>query len=310
VALTALLFMPLLLPAAFAALGRILPTMPVLLITLLVGGLVAPRRLRSPVLLGFLAAGVIAATATELVPAQGTLPTALRFEVPKTLHYWLPVGIAVAAAIALDTIWSDPRLRPPGVPGARALHALAGVGLQVMPRLALIAVLAVMVLPVREAPLVDAYHLGERRLSETVALQLRYAEAGYWRGYPDARRIVAPDQVELLEALRAEIAAGRLGPSSAVLHVARSFQQWSAVPLGVFAGVIETDVTLDAEVSIHTVGGRLRPFDDLAAELALRPPYVVLEPDGLPAGTRDAIVAAGYDSIFGNRRGELFSRPG
>jgi hypothetical protein len=179
-----------------------------------------------------------------------------------------------------------------------------------MPRLALIAFLAVMVLPVREAPLVDAYYLGERRLSETVSLQLRYAETGYWRGYPDARRIVAPDQVELLEALRAEIAAGRLGPSSAVLHVARSFQQSSAVPLGVFAGVIETDVTLDAEVSIHTVGGRLRPFDDLAAELALRPPYVVLEPDGLPAGTREAIVAAGYDSIFGNRRGELFSRPG
>jgi hypothetical protein len=174
----------------------------------------------------------------------------------------------------------------------------------------LIAFLAAAILPLRPQPLTDAYHLGERRLSETVSLQLRYAEGGYWRGYPDARRLVSPDQVALLDAVRAEIAAGRLGPSSVVLHVARSFQQWSAVPLGVFAGVIETDVTPDAEVSIHTVGGRLRRFAELPELLARGHPYVLLEPAGLPEGTREAILAAGFASIFSNRLGELFAQAG
>jgi hypothetical protein len=283
-------------PAAQTALGRIMPTMPVLLLTSGVGVLLGPRRFLSPVLLAILAAGAIAATATELAPAQGTLPTALRFEVPKTLHYWLPIGIALAAATSLDTIWRDERSWLPGAPG------------RIAPRLAVVLFLAAAILPIRAAPLEDPYHLGERRLSETVALQLRWAERGYWQGYPDARRLVAPDQVAILDAVRGEIAAGRLGPTSEVLHVARSFQQWVALPLGVFAGVIETSVSLDAEVSIHTVGGRLHRLDELETLLGGRPPYVLLEPSGLPPPLRDQIVAAGYRPVFVNGRGELFVR--
>jgi hypothetical protein len=300
-AIGAVALTPLLLPAAERALSRILPTMPVLLVTIAAGALVAPRRLLtprrlgSPVLVAMLVGGAIVATATEVVPAEGTLLAALRFEVPKTLHYWLPVGIALAAAIALDGVWRDEGRRLPAFLDERAL-----------PRLALTVFVIAAFLPMRAAPLTDAYHLGERRVSETVALQLRYAEVGYWQGYPDPRRIVDPERVALLDAVRAEIGAGRLGPASEVLHVARSFQQWSAVPLGVFVGVIETDVTPDAEVSIHTVGGRLRRFADLGSQLARRPPYVVLEPAELPPGTRDAIVAAGYQAVFANDRGELF----
>jgi hypothetical protein len=70
--------------------------------------------------------------------------------------------------------------------------------------------------------------------------------------------------------------------------------------------VIETDVTPDAEESIHTVGGRLRPFDQLAALLSQGRPYVLLEPGELPGDTRERIVAAGYRSFFANARGELF----
>jgi hypothetical protein len=299
VILASLVLAAVVVPAAYESLARILPTMPVLLATVLAGVLLAPGRFRSPVLLASLVAGAIAATATELAPAQGTLLTALRFEVPKTLHYWIPVVVALAAAIALDSLWSDERLRRPGALPAGTI-----------PRLVLLAFAALAILPLRQEPLTDAYFLGERRVSETVSLQLRYAETGYWRGYPDARRIVAPEQVALLDAVRAEIAAGRLGPGSEVLHVAHSFQQWSAVPLGVFAGVIETDVTPDAEVSIHTVGGRLRPFDQLAPLLGQRLTYVMLEPAGLPDGTRAAIIDAGYRSIFANGLGELFAGSG
>jgi hypothetical protein len=162
------------------------------------------------------------------------------------------------------------------------------------------------VLPLRPAP-IDLLYLGEHRLSETLAIDLRYADRGYWIGYPDTRTIVRPDQQALLDALRAEIAAGRLGPDTPVLHVAESFQQWASTPLGVFVGVTETTLSPDATTNIHTVGGRLRPLSDLDTALAgglYR--YVVLEPANLAGGERDRIVAAGYRSIFANARGEVF----
>jgi len=278
------------LDAAGQGIGRLLPTIPILVVTCLAGLLLAARRMLHPVLLGGLAAGLIAATATNLVPEGGTLMTALRFEVPKTLHYWVPVVFALGAAMALDSLWRDDRLPV------------------IVPRLALAAFLLAAILPLRDEPLTDAYHLGERRVTETLSLQLQTAELGYWRGYPDSRRLVAGDQLGLLDAVRAEIAAGRLDSRDGVLHVARSFQQWVAVPLGVFAGVIETDVTPDAEASIHTVGGRLRPFGELAERLAAGYPYVMLEPAGLPPETWASIAAAGYRSIYANPRGELFVR--
>jgi hypothetical protein len=43
-------------------------------------------------------------------------------------------------------------------------------------------------------------------------------------------------------ALRAKINAGRLGPSTRVLHIAAIFQQRSSVPIGVFTGALETSI--------------------------------------------------------------------
>jgi hypothetical protein len=286
----ALVAAPTVLPAAAAGLDKLIPTIPILVVTTLAGLLVAPRRYLVPVLAAGLLAGVVAATAMNLVPAQGTLMTALRFEVPKTLHYWLHVIFVVGAAFGLDSAWGGLRL-PPLV--ARAAIAIF---------------LLVVVLPLRPAPLTDAYYLGERRLSETVSLQLRQASLGYWTGYPDSRRLIDADGQAIVAALRSEIDAGRLTAGSGVLHVARSFQQWVAIPLGVMTGVVEADVTPDAEVSIHTVGGRLHPFADLDSLLRADYPYLVLEPAGLPATVRPAVVAAGYRSIFANGRGEVFVR--
>jgi len=114
---------------------------------------------------------------------------------------------------------------------------------------------------------------------------------------------------EILDAVRAEIDAGRLHHDAPVLHLAKSFQQWVATPLGVFDGVNETFLSLDPEVTHQTVGGRLFDVADLPAYLDGSYPYVVLEPNGLPDGTRQAIVAAGYASIFANAQGEVFARP-
>ena len=127
----------------------------------------------------------------------------------------------------------------------------------------------------------------------------------------------APRQ-ELLDAVRAEIRAGRIGHDTPVLHVAKSFQQWSATPLGVFAGVFETVISLDPEVSHQTVGGRLYGSKDPIEMLETvrtylatgQYPYVVLEPDALSAEIREAIEAAGYRSIFLNDQGEVFTSGG
>ena len=93
-----------------------------------------------------------------------------------------------------------------------------------------------------------------------------------------------------------------------MLHIARSFQQWVATPLGVFTGVTETDVSPDAEHSIHTVGGRLRDYKELPDLLASQDyPYLLYEPDkDLPLGIDHDLAVAGYEPIFTNSQGTLY----
>jgi hypothetical protein len=157
---------------------------------------------------------------------------------------------------------------------------------------------------------INAFHLGEHRWSETFAIDLHFAAIGFWQGFPDSRTVVDTPRKELLDAVRREIDTGWLAHDTPVLHLAASFQQWSATPLGVFDGVMETFVSLDPEVTHQTVGGRLYGLDALAGFLASGDfTYVVLEPEGLPESTRAQLVAAGYQSIFANQQGEVFRLP-
>ena len=273
---------------AVTALATMAGTLPVLLGLVVIGMVLAPRRAAHPVVIAGLAVGAAVSALVQLTPDTSMLLQSIHFELPKTLQYWLPVLLAFAAATSLEAIWERAWPRP-----VRAI--------------ALGIVLAVAVLPLR-ATTIDLLYLGEHRVSETLAIDLRYTERGYWTGYPNARTIVNGSRRAILDALRTEIGAGRLHADTPVLHVAANFQQWAATPLGVFDGVTETDVTPNAEVSIHTVGGRLHQFDELEALLAAAPPYVVLEPAGLPVETRARILAAGYRSIFVNRQGEIFVR--
>jgi hypothetical protein len=247
---------------------------------------------RSPVLWAALAAGFGVAMLTQLVPEKGSglLGDALRFELPKTLQYWVPVFAALLAAAGLDALARWDRL------------AVAARGV------ALVAFVGAAALPIRSTP-IDAYHLGEHRLSETFSIAMRWVQTGFWSGFPDSRYVVDGPRQELLDAVRREIAAGRIGPDTPILHVAGSFQQWVATPLGVFDGVTETDVVPDAELSIHTVGGRLHGLDELEGLLSSgRYPYLLYEPspEALPAGTEDAIAAAGYVPISSNGQGTLY----
>jgi hypothetical protein len=252
------------------------------------GALLSILRLgRGWIVLGCGIVGGLAAWAgSGLVGSANLTQQAVHYEVPKTIEYWLPVMLAIGAAGALAAVY---RLRRLGL---------------IRP-VAIAAVLVVAVYPTT-MPLATNVQIGEHRAAESVGLALREAQFGYWtfNGYPDSRLIIDAPRQQVVDKLRAEEQAGRLGPSTRVLNIAWWFQQWVAVPVGVFTGAMETSISLHPELSIHTEGGRLYGFDRLSRELATDYGYVVLQPAGLSASqvasTETAISAAGYHQIWSN----------
>jgi len=204
--------------------------------------------------------------ASGLVGYADLTQQSVHYEVPKSVEYWLPVMLAIGASAALAAVSRQRRL---GLLGPVVIGVF----------------LLVAVYPTT-LPLATNVQIGEHRASESVGLALREAERGYWtwlsRRLSDARLIIDAPRQEVVDELRSEEAAGRLGPSTRVLHIASSFQQWVSVPIGVFTGAMETSISLQPELSIHTVGGRLLGFDQLDAQLTSGYGYVVLEPAALP----------------------------
>ena len=260
---------------------------PILAWTVAVGVIVAGRQTLATVPVVAFGVGFLGVLATTTIPFADIGVLGIGFEVSKTLHYWIPIFLAVLAAFALHALWTSPQFGLPLRAGMLGLFLIAAA------------------LPIRSEVIPQLY-LGEHRLSETLSIDLGWAETGYWVGYPDARTIVDADEVDLINRMRQEISAGRLAASTRVLHVSFSFQQWVSTPLGVFAGIMETAASQQTEVSIHTAGGRLFALDKLDTLLAERFGYVVLEPKDLRLGVREQILAAGYQPIYRNPRGEIF----
>ena len=294
------------LPVAAGTAGLLaLESSGLLLIVIVIGSFLGSRGARWALVVVGLVVGSAAVVLTQALPDDlGLLGSALRYEVPKTVHYWLSSIAAAGAASALAFVWT----RAPQPWLARAGLVAAFV--------------VVAALPLRfgnsgddsncrkDCASINAYHLGEHRWSETFAIDLHFAAIGFWQGFPDSRFVVDAPRHEILDAVRAEIDAGRLAHNTPVLHLAKSFQQWVSTPLGVLDGVTETFVSLDPEVSQHTAGGRLYGLDALPRFLASGDYlYVVLEPVGLPDGIRDQVLAAGYEPIFANGQGEVFRLP-
>ena len=261
------------------------------------------------------AAGVGAWAASGLVGFNGLTEQAIHYEVPKTMEYWIPAMLAIGAAGALAAVL---RLRWLGL--LRPLAIGAYVIVSVYPITDPVAVGPLVISDPRiVAPLVSNFQIGEHRGAESVGLALLEAGLGYWdprsssKPYPDSRLIIDAPRREVVDELRAEENSGRLGPSTKVLNIASSFQQWVAVPVGVFTGAMETSISLQPEVSIHTDGGRLLGFEALERELAADYGYVVLEPAGLlpnvVANTGTHIVAHGYRQIWSNSQATIYARP-
>jgi hypothetical protein len=260
-----------------------------LLVALIVGWIARAPAAWHPIVVAGILVGAVVLMVGPLIPIGGptSLGASIAYELPKTASYWLPVPVAMGAAAGLARV---------AAAGRSELRSW------------LIAVfLMAAMLPLRLDP-IDTAYLGEHHLAEDLAAEMHFATTGFWRGYPDTRTLVDQPRQQLIDAVRAEIVGGRIGPETPVLHVARSFQQWLATPLGVFSGVTETDVSLDPEHSIHTIGGRLYGLADLGALAASGTfPYLLLEPAGLPSSTRDLIAGDGYRSVYRNGQGELFA---
>jgi len=181
-------------PAVLEAGATLLASMPLLAGLAVAGFLIAPRRSASVVVLAAAGVGLVVAAIGQVISGDGVdlAVAGLHFELPKAIQFWLPVFAAIVAAVALDEI---ERRRGPRL----ARLAIAG------------AIVAAIALPLRLEP-VDRIHLGEHRISETLATQLGHAGEGYWSGFPDPRRLLDAPRFELVRVLRAEIEAGRLGP--------------------------------------------------------------------------------------------------
>lgn len=300
--LAAVLFLPLPRAARDWAAGFV-HSVPIMLGFGAIGLVVARARIRPLVWSGVLV-GAGAGTSAYAIPSDSgwLVLDALRFEIPKEVHSWLPVFLALVAAVGLGRL---------SVLVARAVA-------EPMARAASFAVLAAFVilatLPARFEP-IDPLYTGEHRIAENMAIHLRHAERGFFTGYPDSRWVVNADQSQLLNAIRERVRDGRIGPDTRLLHVARTFRHWESTPVGTFAGVRVTTVSEDGGVTIHTAGGDLHTSGRLDALLASSDPgfpYLLLEPDTADHDeVRARILEAGYRPILANAEGELFTlRPG
>jgi hypothetical protein len=280
-----------------------------LLLLTVIGAAVSITRLgRGWILLGCgLGAGLAAWAASGFVGHDGLTQQAIHYEVPKSVEYWLPVMLAIGAAAGLAAIM---RIRELGL--LRAAFVAFVVAISVFPITDPIAIGPVTISgPPVVSPLVTSIKIGEHRGAESLGLALREAELGYWTFYPDARLIINGPRREVVDELLAEVSAGRLGAATKVLNIASSFQQWASVPVGVFTGALETSISLQPELSIHTEGGRLLGFGDLDNELADGGyGYVLLEPSGLSAdvisSTQTKLAAAGFARIWSNSQATVY----
>jgi hypothetical protein len=137
----------------------------------------------------------------------------------------------------------------------------------------------------------------EHPYAESAGAALHQADQGYWTGYPDSRRIVGDPGASLVDAIRREQAAGRMRPSSELLHVVPGVEPWVSTPLGVFTGVIETILVPEPPAQRPSEQSRIVAADRLGELLGSERPYLVIELAGLD-GTYDALaLGAGYGSI-------------
>lgn len=226
--------------------------------------------------------GIINFNLADPLRFTGTLEMrALASEVtPKMISYWTPYWLALASGVFFGMLarrWSRP--------WAVALALL------------------LVIYPIHTVAEPLDYDGQELSLSETWAFHLTNAARGYWAGSFDRRWVLDDDWHNLSTVLRGEIAAGRIGYHTHVVHISPSINRVE-LALGTGISVDLITPTYDPQ-SGWTIGGRARGFNALSDAFAARPPYVLVEeypPAQFPQLKE-------YDEIMVRPHFHLFRRP-
>jgi hypothetical protein len=247
----------------------------------------AHRRLRTPALL-VVGVPALIASIVRVMPGHSVAWQSLRFEVvAKIGEFWVPMMLAVFTAVGLSILWRSRRA------------SFAG-------RLFVIAAVVAAAYPFG-SPQLRSAPIEEVRYAQSLAIAFHHAEFGPWDGYAHPYLLIDHTRRQLVDAINDEISRGRLRADDGVLHIAESFQQWSATPLAVFTGVMETMMSPDPERSGHTLGGRLHHIGELDALLERRFAYVVVE-GHVDTDVVPALEDEGYDVVFTNADSTLYRR--
>ncbi len=196
----------------------------------------------------------------------------------KLIEYWCPYFLTLPAGLLL----------------ALAYEHLSGP-------LSLLVLMALLIYPWK----LDQHSQDTDSLQHSIvehwAFNLSTAANGYFLGSPDPRWTLDSDGFALVDVLNREREAGRITLSTHVLHLTDSINYWIILQCPVFTGI--NDDVMDYEDQSRNgsiAGGRVRGMDQLQAELAKQPPYI-LEQIAPPSWM--AQPPAGYVEIF--RQGKL-----
>ncbi len=153
------------------------------------------------------------------------------------------------------------------------------------------------------------YYTHERSIGENWMVDFSIVSNGYWTGTSDSRWTFDPVESRLNLLLLEEVRAGRITPSTHILHLVRNVspsERWAR--FSVFTGIDDDPVVLqppESEWPMFLVGSRARAVVHLDDELSKRPPYILEEI--APPGPL-AFPPAGYERIFDSGGIQLYRR--
>ncbi|MFZ0679317.1 hypothetical protein [Candidatus Binatus sp.] len=173
-------------------------------------------------------------------------------------------------------------------------------------KLALFAVLTILIYPWTRVENPQDYDGNEHAISEQWAFNLSRAKFGYWAGCPDGRWTLGEDGFALVEVLQEELRAGRITLSTHILHLTDDTSPWAFMQVAIFTGIDDDPIDLHYDPNnLFQAGSRVRGPADLAGALARRPPYIL---EQCPAPTSMGEPPSGYEKIFDHGNLRLYRR--
>ncbi|MBI3770608.1 MAG: hypothetical protein HY271_19230 [Deltaproteobacteria bacterium] len=147
----------------------------------------------------------------------------------------------------------------------------------VSPRLAVFGLVALLFYPWKDVSQHPDPNYHQHSIAEAYAFELQLAKGGYWGATGHRRWAQSAAELELVDVLRAEIAAGRITLATHIVHLAPDILLYQDnVLFSVYTGINDDGYLANYEFDRSIAGGRLHPIAQLDAALAKRPPYIVL----------------------------------